>query len=88
MYEFRVLTDETVKEKLKKLIMLTTEGNFFEFALHSVEYENEHVYQLMRTRFIYEVNEPSDSSASESAEEEDELYDEEEDELDDDEEEE
>ncbi|GAA5808511.1 hypothetical protein MFLAVUS_001902 [Mucor flavus] len=81
-----VLTDETLKEKLRKLITLATEGNFFEFALHSVEYKNGLVYQFMRTRFIYEVNESSGSEADESAEE-DELYDEEEDELDDEEEE-
>lgn len=80
------MTDETLKEKLRKLITLATEGNFFEFALHSVEYKNGLVYQFMRTRFIYEVNESSGSEADESAEE-DELYDEEEDELDDEEEE-
>lgn len=63
---------------------LAIEGVFFEFALQSQKYGNGFVYQFMRTRFIYEVDESDESIEVDELVEEEEDSDElvEEDELD------
>ncbi|GAA5798618.1 hypothetical protein HPULCUR_004023 [Helicostylum pulchrum] len=80
----QVLIDKKVRAKLEKIMTLAIEGVFFEFALQSQKYGNGFVYQFMRTRFIYEVDESDESIEVDELVEEEEDSDElvEEDELD------